>query len=292
MKPILTLLVALLGATCLQAQIPNILMNKIERKLEQKVEQKADEAADSVANKVWTKATGGQPAQYQQVYTFSTRILTSYWNMDAKGKSDTPVEMYSLYGESDEYQGSYSADPKNQNQKSIFDYPNGSMINLSEDNGKKTATILPIRNMANFMIRASKKVYVEDPSAPATQPTTAPQGNPGTVTKTGKTKTIAGYRCEQYIYESQDMRGEVWHTTELKHSSLAFLQYFAPQMATYGQGTDQANMPTGIMMEGHFTQLKDGSTSHILVKAVDKQPETYKLADYEVTNLGGNLPRN
>ena len=113
----------------------------------------------------------------------------------------------------------------------------------------------------------------------------------GKLTKTGKTKVIAGYTCEQYIYEGEDGKGEIWITKDLKYKNYNMFNYMQRKPKQ-----QKANNPWYSMMEdGFMLEVKgedeDGKPFAMTATEVNEKADiSFKMADFEVMNLT-NMPK-
>jgi hypothetical protein len=101
------------------------------------------------------------------------------------------------------------------------------------------------------------------------------------VKKTGRTKTIAVYKCEEYTYEDEENESEIWITKDLKMNTQ---DYFSTLFKTslYSQG-----IGWGYLMEVTSVDKNDGEKSFMQVTDIDKNSnKTFDLSGYKVTNLG------
>jgi hypothetical protein len=85
----------------------------------------------------------------------------------------------------------------------ILDAENKCVLMLSDMNGQKMGLISPIQDETTDQTQESDK--------PAEKVT------PPTVTKTGNTKVIAGYKCDEYTYKDPDSKGmgKVWFSKDV-----------------------------------------------------------------------------
>ena len=162
----------------------------------------------------------------------------------------------------------------------IIDAENSATIILSEDNGEKTGIVYGM----NAFFKTMGESYSDDEEYLAETPETY-MANPD-VKKTGRTKTIAGYKCEEYIHEDESSKSHIWITKKLKLNTEDFLSaIFKTSIAAHGMGW-------GYMMESTSVDKETGEKSIMKVTRVDKNSNVkFSLSDYEITNLGSiNLP--
>jgi hypothetical protein len=77
--------------------------------------------------------------------------------------------------------------------------------------GMKAVILMDTKANKSTMLMEQMKMYMEMPSAPSTdEETTKPE-----ITKTGKTRKILGYDCQEYIVKEGDEVTDVWVTKDL-----------------------------------------------------------------------------
>ncbi len=100
-----------------------------------------------------------------------------------------------------------------------------------------------------------------------------------TIKKTGKTKTILGYSCDEYIMENDEMISNVWIADKFPYSYRDFADVFSQQMKT--PGYSELSEKEGFALEMKTTyKNKKARTSEL--KAVDINDEGFSInnADY------------
>jgi Domain of unknown function (DUF4412) len=154
-----------------------------------------------MANKVTLK--------YNEDYNFGSRI---YMQTETYNKQDvTKMDFFMYYSASTPGVGIETKSIANQDGNAtpvaasmVMDVENKSFIMLTNMNGMKMGIISPI----------------PDENTATTQPDGKPAKNvtPPTFTKTGNTRTIAGYKCDEYSYVSNQDKttGKVWFTKDAK----------------------------------------------------------------------------
>ncbi|MCK9451649.1 MAG: DUF4412 domain-containing protein [Bacteroidales bacterium] len=284
------------------------LLRKIQEKIEEKVEEKAEEKMDEAIDKEFDKidesmqsdsgdtknssksdknneqrmqnimrglSMSGEPIPFEDSYTFETLVEMQVESYDKKGKIESEGQFITLLNPNSKsmaYQV-VSGDMGDSGQGMfIIDAENGATIILNEDKGEKTGIVY---GMGAFF--SSLGESLEDENLDETPEDYL--NNPN-VKKTGRTKTIAGYKCEEYVYVDEESESEVWITTEMKMNTQDF---FSTLFKTnlYSRG-----IPWGYLMEATTTE-KSGEKSFMQVKRVETNLNTrFDLDEYEVTNLG------
>jgi len=295
---------------------------KAEKKAEQKAEEKAEEKIDEQidkglnaaeesmqdqndqdAHKKGTEADqqkrlsdlmskmgmSSEPVDVEEAYTFQSSITMNVKNYEKDGTLQSDGDIISFVTPGEEtfayefVEGEMHASNRDQKGVFIMDFKNEATIILSDDKGKKTGIIY---GMKGFMDQAQMD---EDEDAEAwedeTTPPDSPLGDPN-VKKTGRSKSILGYKCEEYRYEDENDITHFWITKEYKWDSKDFMSNVF-KTSLYSRG-----MPWGFLMESEALDKESGEKSMYTVKDIDKNAnKTFRLSDYQLTNLGSmNIP--
>lgn len=144
---------------------------------------------------------------------------------------------------------------------------------LSEEKGEKTGIVYGM-GASFFSIGETyeEETLEETPEAYLANPN---------VKKTGRTKTIAGLKCEEYKYNDEESESEIWITQDLKMNTQDFFSTLF-KSNLYARG-----VPWGYMMEATTIDKESGEKSVMQVTPVDSNSNTrFNLSDYQITNLG------
>ena len=138
--------------------------------------------------------------------------------------------------------------------------------------GNSPASTMIYRNDRRvvWMLNEEEKSYFEIPQDQKPEEIQPPSGTPGSDTykirKTGKTKKILGYACEQMFIKREDEETEIWGTKSLGH-------LFNAITAALGQEhTEAADDWTNEIMKMGFFPLK--ATTKIEGKVAESQEVT------------------
>jgi len=282
---------------------------KVEEKVEDRADRKIDEAIDSQLDKIEESIDGkdsetrsaeknerdrrreermqnlmkgigmsGEPVPVADNYSFSHLIEMHIESYDEKGEKESEGDFITHLDpgtKSMAYQF-VSGDMAQPGQGLfIIDAENGAAIILSEEKGEKTGIVY---GMGAFFSTLGQSFEEENEEVFETPD--AYLANPN-VTKTGRTKTISGYKCEEYKYSDEDSDSEIWITKDLKMNTQDFFSTLF-KTSVYSQG-----MPWGYMMEATTTDKETGEKAFMQVKRVDdKSNVRFSLAEYQITNLG------
>ncbi|WP_075352316.1 DUF4412 domain-containing protein [Algoriphagus marinus] len=210
----------------------------------------------------------GEEVPTADSYEFTGFVTMELETKDEKGKSMDPITMKSFLGQNSEYTGMEISDPKNPNTITImiFDMENKASILLMENEETKNSFAYKL-DFDDVLDETS--VSVEESNFK--------------IEKTGNTKDILGYTCDEYFVKSEDGQGTYWITEDLINGSNSFWSSNSPFASSKMQekyADHFANMPKGNFMEMDFTST-DGS--EVMMKVIDiqaSQPKTFKMSDY------------
>ncbi|NLO02408.1 MAG: DUF4412 domain-containing protein [Bacteroidales bacterium] len=279
---------------------------KVEKKVEERAERKLDESIDKQLDKVeesleqnntspsdeagsergsdeqrmqrMLKGLGiaGDPVPVENSYNYNNLIQMHIESFDKSGKKENEGEFVTHFNPQTNSMA-YEVISGNMGEpgqgKFIIDVKNEAIIILSEDNGEKAGLVYGI---GSFFGEESE--LMQDIQSEATPEEILANPN---LSKTGKTKTIAGYKCEEYKYSDEESESLIWVTNDLK---LDTRDYFNTLFKTnlYAQG-----FPWGYMMEVTTTDKQSGEKSFMQVTKVDNNSgKQFSLSDYKITNLG------
>ncbi len=285
---------------------------KIEERAEKKLDEKIDEELDKVEESLEKKENdsenedntevnsnenndeerlnsllkgfgiSGDPIPIEDSYSFSTLIKMHVSTTDNNGKKTSDGDFITHFDTKSKNMA-YQVVSGDIGTKGkgffIFDVKNEASIFLSEENGEKKGLVY---GMKNFMTGETFE-GIDDSELENTPESYLANPN---VSKTGRKKTIAGYKCEEYKYTNEEAVSHIWITKDLKFNTGDFMSAMIKSSA-YSQG-----MPWGYMMESESKNTNTGETSVMKVTEVNENANVkVKLADYQVTNFGNmNVP--
>ena len=144
----------------------------------------------------------------------------------------------------------------------ILDMKNQVSITIDED--KKTAMVMSTKMLGKLMTGGSKE-------------------STATVTKTGKTKDILGYSCDEYLIVDKKQTFNVWITEEITMDYTEIAKGFAKWTKT--PINSDVIGSNGFMMEMTSYNKKGEQDAHMLITEYEEVETTVNLSDYEVTAL-------
>ncbi len=206
-------------------------------------------------------------------YTGDIRMVVQTW--DGKGNTDGPIN-YTTYMNEDHSGFAMEFNQEEAHSTIIFDYLEGSMIILTENDGQKTGMVTQYQAMVDTLSNYNDDMTEEETEMPDYA---AYNDN---LKKTGRTKTIAGYRCDEYVYEDEESHTSLWMTDDLPADLWANMlnsNYIAAaNVGYYG----------GFVMEMEQTQKSDNSRTTMEVLDVNpNKPSSVSTSGYQIMSLGG-----
>lgn len=257
-------------------------LDKIEGKGEHKKEKKTEEqdakqssSEEKTSNDISTEnGTSSQPqntssfevsvdkSKVKPSYHFNANILMNIESIKKNGKKEETQQMRSYFSESEEYFAGEMLikDEKNNSTMttvSIFDWQNNLLISLIDNPSMKMGVVMGFD--------AAKAVGTASDNANADQ-------SKATLKKTGRTKKILNYNCDEYISEDEDNISEIWITNEVKLSLTKVLAGLELQQK--GKKSYPTDAPQGLMMETTTTNKKKGDKTILRVVEINQNKST------------------
>ncbi|MBT3385756.1 MAG: DUF4412 domain-containing protein [Prolixibacteraceae bacterium] len=288
----------------------NKLKQRVEKKLDEKAKEKAEEKIDEKIDEELDKASqnekeepadendnsgeekmqqkmqgllkglglNSEPVPIEDSYQFDHLIQMHIESFDSGGSKTSEGEFITHFNpktKSMAYQV-VSGDMAQKGQGMfIIDVENQATLILGEEKGEKTGIVYGMNSFFESMGEAYEEDDFDFDESPDTY-----LANPN-VSKTGKTKNIAGYKCEEYVYKDENGTAHYWITKDLKISSQ---DYFSTifKTSSYSSG-----MGWGYMMEATSIDNESGEKSMMSVTKVDTNSNVqFSIGDYQITNLG------
>ena len=318
-KWIISLTLALLLSPSLSLQAQSLMdrmakkaAEKLEQKTEERIEQKIDEgiergldatedavkegaAADTppaasrqtaeqreaqqqirMQNMLSKMGMSGEPVRFNDTYTFDTSVRMHIKTLKKNGKVGSEGDMISYLNASQNCSAfefvsgnlEMKDGPKNKG-LFIMDQDNKTTLILSNENNEKTGIAYGMSGLEHLTYEENS--YDEEEA----------DGQHPNLQKTGRTKTIAGYPCEEYTYANEESKGTVWLTTSIKNQqSRALPNQFGWNQVFLGS-------TKGYLMASESTDLETGETSIMEITEINTtRKTTFNTREYSITNLG------
>jgi hypothetical protein len=213
----------------------------------------AEPAVDSAEIKTPANVKGGS---YEDSYTFSQQL--TYQMEDLQNPKKEKINMTYFYSEN----AIMSLTPEH-DMSMIFDFTHESMIMLNEK--EKSAIVMSSKMMQGAAARQTEKA------------------GDVSVTKTGKTKKILGYNCEEYLIQSEKNKSLVWITTEI---GIDYAKASRAMGGQKGSATGSADFDgKGLMMEMTGFDKKGVEETHMIMTEYKEESTTKSLSAYTITAM-------
>lgn len=250
-----------------EAQLLKKIQNAAQNVATQKVEQKTDQETDKALSDIMSGMF--EPTSTEDSYQFSGYITLDIISKDKKGNSELPMQFKYLMGENKRIMGVIFQDPESKTiMTTIMDLKNQAIIMLMDEEGGKSSMAMKM-NMEKIHGTAEKEMKQNQEEYK--------------IVKTGNTKTILGYTCEEYMVTSKDGKGQYWVTEK----PIEGMSVFPPQSSPMGGNkvmnpykTIFANAPEGTFLEMLFTE-NDGSTLEMKVTEIEpNKGSLFQMSEY------------
>jgi hypothetical protein len=217
---------------------------------------------------------GGGTVEVAESFEFNSSIDIVVTTTDKKGNVNK-MYMAMLFPDNQEYFGMEMKGGDDPNQemppmKMIYDFKNQQMITMMINGAQKIGMVISLDEELLEKWAESDDNDIEE----------MPEWK-----KTGKTKEILGYECEQYVFSNEDGNGEAWVADEDDLN----IGYAMNAMASVQQKNDKGNneYPDGAILEMTFNG-DDGET--MTWKSIDIVTDTnisLKTEGYQFMAIGG-----
>lgn len=212
----------------------------------------------------------GSAADVKEKYSFDHELEYKITTTEKKGKDTQNMNMIMMFSEKDPLFGSKMQLPEGAS-SSIYDYEKGQMITLTQTQGMNMGMVMNIDQEAVAEYTAEESDKEPDYS----------------LEKTGNTKDILGYKCEEWKMEDDENTSLIWLTNDLDiNIGRAF-----SSMAAASKGKSNmpgADYPSGTMMEVTSTEKKSGDIYHMVATRVDMNSNSSVSTEgYQFMNMGG-----
>lgn len=281
---------------------------KVEKKAEEKAEEKMDEKIDEGFDEAEKSLEGkrdketnpdkgkksnrmeemmkkmgvsSEPAPIADKYEFRSKMKMEFQNYNKNGKLKEEGEVVTFIspGEKNFAYEFLSGTPDSNRGPSkgvfIMDYENGSTIILADEDGEKNGIVYGIK-FFDQNIEEDDPEYADEYEENQDITYMNPE-----LKKTGKTKTILGYKCEEYAFEDEESVGAVWITEKNDWNAKdTFSTIFKSAVTATG-------VYNGMMMESESRDKSSGEINKMQVTEIDNNAnKVFSPGDYQIVNMG------
>jgi hypothetical protein len=213
----------------------------------------------------------------ESAYDFSGLAIMEISGTEANGKTVDPVHIHSFLSSNSNHYGMEFIDKENsKNQERtimIFDHKNNATIMLLESDGERSSIAFSLdwNNLMEMENTEETEQEVVDL-------------NDYKFEKTGNTKNILGYTCDEYHVSGDEFEGTYWISQSPIEGLESFWGKNSPFVTQKMKNNNQIyynNLPEGNMLEMHFVSKEDQSSSHFRFTEIDKnKSNTFSMEDY------------
>jgi hypothetical protein len=295
------------------AQIRSILREKArealrnqEEKEAERIEQERNEGSEEEKPRQPTamekrmeqrmmKAMGFADLDFEDQYNFGSSMSMDVENYDAESDELSKIT-YTTYFNKDDESFAMRFSAKNEdsgNDEStlmIFDMKNHVMLMLSESGNEKSGMAFSIAP-DSLDTGSSESYEYDDPDEfeetedAGISEDTDPDLYNLWYNKTGRTKTISGFKCEEYTWEDEEGRVEYWFSPEARFDYSSAYNYMGGLQALAMGGGGGFN---GILMEMNHIEKGTGNRTKMLVNEINPDnPSTIDMKGFQIMGFAG-----
>lgn len=204
--------------------------------------------------------TGGQKVKVKPEYNFagSLKFETTSTN---KGKSYKGEQTWYFPKNNESIFGINMNMGQGKNMRAVIDYTDNTMIMFMEE--QKVVMGMSVD------IEKSMKDIQKDPKKKTSTPR-----------KTGRTKTILGYSCDEWVTENADYSTSVWMSEKVPVASANFYKVMAQQLAK-STGTPMPTDMKGVPLEVQTTNKATNDKYSMVCKEVSNKPIKFSTSGYK-----------
>lgn len=211
--------------------------------------------------------------QVDDEYKFDHNVVIRYIAFE-KGKevANQPMTMY--FSTNSENFGMKVNSPEVGDSFIIYDHGNKKMHTLVSMQGQKMGMSTSLDDEA-FAVNESDNTDVM-------------------FTKTGNTKTISGYSCEEYLMEDgsskDDLIQRIWMTTDVDVNWMEIMSSFGKSGKSATPTNLPDNFPEGAMIQMEVEDEKGNPSIKMVVDEVNiDKPQSISTSGYTFMNMGGGM---
>lgn len=218
-----------------------------------------EQESQDMLNGIFGDMMSGKEVKTKPSYTFNIKATMQV--TDYTKRKEKTMQMIQSYGKNAIM--SELESPKN---IIINDFENEAAIMIEPS--KKTARVMSL----SFMKKMNKQEPLEE-------------NDIAKMTKTGKTKTINGYTCHQYIITDKDIKVDAWFAPEVNFD---YQDYLSGMNKMFGNKksntTSLLNRGQGYVMEMTAFE-KEKKVSEMKIIALSEVPVTINMSDYTIQKM-------
>lgn len=223
------------------------------------------------------------PVKLADRYDFTYSVTMNFKTYAKDGKLESDGDLISYYNSQKNYIAYEFKDGniKGVNRKEpgvfIMDFDNKATVILGTEDGEKAGIAYGMGDMVSD--EELKKAMNEDPEFKKDNDDIG-ENNPY-LKKTGRTKTVAGYKCDEYTFEDDKISSVFWISKDVDWNNKSMLKsLFTASVYSYAS-------PNGFLMESKTKDKNTGEKTIFRVTDIsDNISKDFDISQYNITNLG------
>lgn len=274
----------------LEAQLLKKLKNRVKEATEDVIAEKAAQESEKMLDSLLEidpdyepryqqqleqmMAAGSENIPVEESYLFNTKII---YKMTVSDKNESSVVNYEMwFSDNEAYMATKVDSEKNTDSRDMPSY----VLSILDDKNQAMIIIMEEQKMAQLLSMAKiKDIAVEENEID--------DDNTGfkAIKKTGNTKKILGYNCEEFMSENEINKFSFWVTKEL---DLFQKNMFFNLSKSLGGNTfeDIPKEAQGFMMEMGYENLSNNEKGNMVVIDIQNEDKTIRMDDYQLLSLG------
>lgn len=284
MKALIVTAVFLITSSLAGAQLRDAVLKKVGEKVKSKNESKSSESkttteqnpskVDSTATKTESKSSGigsfsmGGNKEIQPKYTFQQNVLMDMKSYDKKGNLEEKKSSKSrFYYSSNPYHAVETMDKEGKAMGfGIMEHEKSQMVMLMDNGSSKMAMVTKINKD-----KINEKAAEENKGV--------------TIAKSGRTKKVCGYNCEEWVStDEKGRKSEMWISSEVPINISSAYAMFGGQQ---GQNMpkmvgDPSKYPSGFMLEITSYESNGEKFTMTAIEVNLKTEKVIETAGYQV----------
>jgi len=292
------LLISLLSINNLEAQLLKKLKKRVQEATEDVIAEKAAQKAEQETGKALDSLleidpdyqanyqeqlnqmmiSGSEDIPIEESYAFDTSVTYELTMIENDKPSVVNYEMWFP-----EKAGYMATKVKNSSKGDSKDMPS-SMLSILDDTNQAMIIIMEEQKIAQLLSMSKiKDVALKENETETETESVGTAFN--SIQKTGKTKKILGYNCEEFSSQNDTDKFTFWITKDLE---LFQKNMFFNISKSLGGNTFE-NIPEnaqGFMMEMHFENSSNGQKGSMTVVNIDKSKKLIMMNEYQLMSLG------
>ncbi|NPA37076.1 MAG: hypothetical protein GXO47_09530 [Chlorobi bacterium] len=257
-----------------------------KEKEQEQVTRTSSESNDATRNQALNDlmkkmGVSGTPVPIQDKYVFGSSVTMNFKSYDSSGNIESNGDIISFFSPQNKYiayefvDGTIRNAKEKQNGTFILDFDNNATIILEDKNGQKTGLAYGLGDMMDT------EEWQEEMDNEPQYNSEDEKAHIPIAKKTGNTKRILGYDCDEYLFEDEDIKTTYWVTRDVAWNNKDLMSnIFANSVYSY-------ETPDGFLMMSVTEDKKTGEKNVYQVIDINKNDnKVFDMSQYQITNLG------